>query len=254
MAQAQAGVSLEQIMTQFLLSCLRLIGHGKTPWHDVLDVVVKGYRSAVFTVALTSLFVGAIMVLEMNRELSGFGAEFALGGLATSLTLRNIGPVLLAFLLIGKMGTQTCALLAAQASNLQLDAISLLGGSPLQWIVLPQFLGITLVGFLLLMLGLFFTSLGGIITAQAVLQINSSQYVAELGRFVGYDSLVLSMLKSAVFSFLIALNSAYFGSTALEGASHVGPAVRRAAVGSMLGVLTSNLLLTKLFDILSSSS
>lgn len=231
-------------MLLLFYDCVVLTFRGRTRWKEVNDQIYQvGVRSLGMTMT-AGLFVGAIMALQIDVQLKDFGAEAFLGGLSTSTTLRNVGPVLIAFLLSGKVGAYTSAELGTMEVTDQLNAIRLLGADPVEYIILPRVWAVVISSFLLLIVGLMVTIFGGIIFAE-VIGVNALSYAQNIPRIVTGWSVVLSVVKSFVFGVLIAVVSCYKGYTARGGSVGVGIAVQSCAV--------TNLMLIILFDFLLSS-
>lgn len=223
-------------MLLMALDCFHLTRAGKTNWHQVINQIFQvGVRSLGMTVT-AGIFVGAIMALQIDVQLKDFGAEAFLGGLSTSTTLRNVGPVLIAFLLSGKVGAYTSAELGTMEVTDQLNAIRLLGADPVECIILPRIWAVVISSFLLLIVGLMVTILGGIIFSQ-LLGVNALSYIQNIPRIVTGWSIALSVLKSFVFGTIIAVVSCYKGYSARGGSVGVGTAVQSCAVTNLILII-----------------
>ena len=230
-------------MILLLLECFSLTLKGKTRWKEVLEQIFQvGVRSLGMTIT-AGLFVGAIMALQIDVQLKDFGAEAFLGGLATSTTLRNVGPVLIAFLLSGKVGAYTSAELGTMEVTEQLNAIRLLGADPIEYIILPRIWAVVISSFLLLIVGLMVTIFGGVMFAE-IIGVNALSYVQNIPRIVTEWSIVLSVTKSFVFGVLIAVVSCYKGYAARGGAVGVGAAVQSCAVTNLMFIILFDFLLS----------
>lgn len=217
-------------------NCVQLTLTGKTKWSQVVDQIYQvGVRSLGMTV-IAGLFVGAIMALQIDVQLKDFGAEAFLGGLSTSTTLRNVGPVLIAFLLSGKVGAFTSAELGTMEVTEQLNAIRLLGADPVEIIILPRIWAVIISSFLLLIVGLMVTICGGALFAQLI-GVNGLSYIQNIPRIVTQWSIAVSVLKSFVFGTLIAVVSCYKGYMARGGSVGVGMAVQSCAVTNLIMII-----------------
>ncbi len=228
-------------MILFSLECLVLTFQNKTKWNQVVEQIFQvGVRSLGMTIT-AGLFVGAIMAIQIDLQLKDFGAEAFLGGLSTSATLRNVGPVLIAFLLSGKVGAYTSAELATMGVTEQLNAIRLLGANPIEYIILPRIWAVVISSFLLLIVGLMMTIFGGVMFAE-IIGVNALNYIYNIPSIVTGWSIALSVVKSFLFGVLIAVVSCYKGYYARGGSVGVGAAVQSCSV--------TNLMLIILFDFL----
>src|SRR4051812_1422395 len=127
----------------------------------VEQIYLIGVRSFFITV-VAGLFVGAIMAIQINLQLRDFGAQAFLGGLSASTTIRDVGPTLIAFLLSGKVGAFTSAELGTMKVTDQVDAIRCLGMDPIRYLILPRMVAVVISSFLLLVVGLVVTVVGGL--------------------------------------------------------------------------------------------
>ncbi|MCB0403886.1 MAG: ABC transporter permease [Bdellovibrionales bacterium] len=202
------------------------------------------------TTLIAGGFVGAILAIQLNVQLRDYGAQAVLGGLATSTTIRNIGPVLIAFMLSGKVGAYTAAELGSMRVTDQMDAVRCLGANPMEFIVVPRLLAVILSSFCLLVIGLMVGIAGGIVISQLVLSINAVEYVQKIPRYVSLWSVGTGMAKSLVFGIVIGVICCYRGYTASGGAAGVGRAVRQAAVEVLVLIIVLDFTLSSLSEFL----
>lgn len=206
-------------------------------WHDLLAQIYDvGVRSLPVTI-VTGLFVGAIMVIQINLQLRDFGAQGFLGGLTTSVTLRNVGPVLIAFILSGKVGAYTSAELGTMRVTDQIDAIRCLGMDPVEFLILPRLVAVVISSTLLLLVGLVMTVLGGLLFSDYGLDVNRLNYLGNIPRFVTMSSLLLGAVKSVVFGIIIGVFACYKGYTTSGGARGVGETVRDTSVQILVAII-----------------
>ena len=198
--------------------------HGVRMKRVLEQMYVVGWKSLGTTV-FVGMFVGAILAIQINAQVRDFGAQSYLGGLATSVTIRNVGPVLIAFLLSGKVGAFTAAELGSMQVTDQLSAVRCLGANPIEFIVLPRMVAVVISSFLLLIAGLMMSVCGGIIAAD-LLGVNALNYIQQIPLIVTPWSVGVGFAKSLVFGFLLALIACRKGYTAEGGAEGVGNCVR----------------------------
>lgn len=192
------------------------------------------------TVAFSGLFVGAILVLQFDEILARFDAQVLLGGLNTSAIVREIGPLIISFLLAAKVGAYTAAELGTMRVTEQIDALECLGISSVEYLVVPRFFGIFISGLILLVMGVIVSVLGSVAVAQIVGGINPLQYFSSLSRFVSLDTVLGGATKSAIYSFIVAAVCCHQGYSASGGAQGVGRAVTRASLYTNLYIVLAN--------------
>jgi phospholipid/cholesterol/gamma-HCH transport system permease protein len=208
--------------------------------HDVAEQVWKVATQSLSTTAIAGFFVGAISTIQFTMQVKEFGALGYLGGLATSGTVREVGPLLIAFMLSGKVGAFTSAELGTMKVTDQIDAIRCLGANPIQEIIIPRYLGIIISSFFLLTTGLLMSVLGGLLTGKFFAQINPEEYLRHIPTIVTWPSLVSSMFKCFVFAIVLASICTYKGYSATGGAKGVGNAVVGTAVSTMVGIVVAD--------------
>lgn len=210
------------------------------PIRLVLDQVFECGVRAISTTIATGFFVGAIMAIQIELQLKNFGAEGSVGGIATSVTIRNVGPVLIGFILVGKVGALTTSILGTMRVTDQIDALTSLGVDPIRFIVAPRYIASVISSFLLLTLGLGIAILGGVAIAHFSFGVNSLYYISQIPRFVAPSSVVAGAIKSIAFGSIIGLVSCFRGYFVTGGAGGVGKAVRGAAVSSLVTILIAD--------------
>jgi phospholipid/cholesterol/gamma-HCH transport system permease protein len=206
-----------------------------------------GIRS-ISTIVFSGFFVGAILVIQFNLMLSKYDATSLLGGLNTSATIREIGPLIISFLLAGKVGAYTAAELGTMRVTEQIDAIRCLGTDPIEYLIVPRFVAIVVCSLVLLMFGLIVGILGSMFVANLFYGLNTLQYVQSVPRFTDGWTIVGGVFKSLVYGTIVASVSTYKGYTASGGARGVGIAVTQSAVYTNLFIVFANSLTSFFLD------
>ncbi len=214
--------------------------HSPCSLKAVCEQIWKVTTQSVPTTALARFFVGAIMTIQFTMQIKTFGALGYLGGLSTSATVREIGPLLIAFLLSGKVGAFTSAELGTMRVTEQIDAIRCLGANPIQELILPRYLGIIISSFFLLIAGLFMSILGGALLGAIFSDLNAQEYVRHIPTVVTGFSIGTGLFKCFVFAVILASVCTFKGYTATGGAKGVGRAVVGTAVMTMVGMVVAD--------------
>lgn len=212
---------------------------------QVWDICVR----ALPTVGVAGIFVGAILVLQFNLILEKYDAQVYLGGLNTSSTLREVGPLIISFLLAGKIGAFTTAELGTMRVTEQIDAVECLGRNSLQYLVLPRFFGIVVATLILLGLGLVIGLGGAMIVADVFCGINFQQYGSSIPRFVGFETIASGAFRAGVYGLIVAAVSCYQGYTTSGGARGVGRAVNTAAIDTNFLIVIANFVTGSLLEL-----
>jgi phospholipid/cholesterol/gamma-HCH transport system permease protein len=200
------------------------------------------------TTCTAGLFTGAIMAVQFHMQLKDFGAEAVLGGLNTSGTLREVGPVLIAFMLAGKVGAYTSAELGTMRVTDQFTAVECLGINPLSYLVFPRYLAVSVSSVILLIFGLVISIFGGMTAAAVIGGSNPQQFVSAIPRFATTSGVLLALTKSVVFGILMAQICCANGWWTTGGSVGVGRAVRRTAIQSMVAIVIADFSVSWIFN------
>lgn len=205
--------------------------------HLVFEQIWNVTIESLPTTAMAGFFVGAIMTVQFTMQMKEFGALGYLGGLATSGTIREVGPLLIAFMLSGKVGAYTSAELGTMRVTEQIDAIRCLGANPIQEIVLPRFIGIVISSFFLLATGLLMSVFGGMLLGSVFADVSPEEYIRYIPSIVVLPSVLSGLFKCFVFAVILAVICTYKGYTATGGAKGVGRAVVATSVSTMVAIV-----------------
>jgi phospholipid/cholesterol/gamma-HCH transport system permease protein len=234
----------------FLQKILYTIFVKKLKTHEIFVQIWKVSTESFPTTAMAGFFVGAIMAVQFAMPIREFGALGFLGGLATSATFREVGPMLIAFMLSGKVGAYTSAELGTMRVTEQIDAVRCLGADPLQEIIVPRFIGIVISSFFLLAAGLMMSVFGGMALAQAFAGVSPEEYSRHIPTIVHPLSILSGMIKSLVFAIVLATICTYKGYTTTGGAKGVGRAVVATAVTTMICIVVMDWFTSFLGDVI----
>ena len=222
---------------QFLLQVLSTTRKSFRRREEIFQQVLLVIWQSAATTTFAGFFVGAIMSMQFTLQVEVFNALPYLGGLVTSGTIREVGPLLIAFLLSGKIGAYTAAELGTMKVTEQIDAIRCLGADPIQEIIVPRFNGIIIASFFMLTLGLLMSFFGGILVAGIFSDIPWEQYIKHIPTVMTFHSAISGLVKCFSFSLVIALVCTYRGYTVYGGAREVGEGVVRGATQTMIALV-----------------
>lgn len=204
---------------------------------EVFEKTLQVISQSLATTVFAGFFVGAIMTLQFTLQVQMFSALSYLGALVTSATVREVGPLLIAFLLSGKIGAFTSAELGTMKVSEQIDAIRCLGADPMKEVILPRFLGIIIASSFLLIFGLMFSFFGGMLMATSFSGLPWEQYLTHIPQIVTQFSIISGVVKCFLFAFVIATLCTYRGYTVIGGAREVGEGVVQAATQTMIALV-----------------
>ncbi len=235
--------------TLLALRTFRVVGRRRFPFLEVLrQFEAISVRSSTI-VFITALFTGMVLALQTAMALGRFGAKPYTGSFVALAFVLELGPVLTALVVAGRVGAGITAEIGSMAVSEQIDAIRALGADPVQKLVLPRMLATT-IG--LPMLTLFANGLGvlgGLFIATQE-GIGASFYYQSVLNVVTLEDLINGLVKTLFFGWTIAMVACYQGMNTTGGTVGVGHATTRTVVLSSISVLVSDFFLTKLILIL----
>jgi phospholipid/cholesterol/gamma-HCH transport system permease protein len=194
-------------------------------------------------VALTGTFIGMVLAVQSYSQFRGFGLETRLGAVINMTLVRELGPVLAATMLAGRVGSAMAAELGTMRVTEQIDALSSMGANPIHYLAVPRFLACLMLIPTLTIMAIFMGVVGAFGYSTFVLHIDSHHYWANSQRFVGSFDLFCGLFKSLFFGAAIALISCYRGFHCDAGAEGVGRAATTAFVHSFVTIIVLDLFL-----------
>ncbi len=199
-------------------------------------------------VALTGTFIGMVLAVQSYTQFRSFGLETQLGGVINKTMFRELGPVLAATMLAGRVGSAMAAELGTMRVTEQIDALSSMGANPIQYLVVPRFLSCLLLIPSLTIMAVFMGAVGGEFYCVFILGIDSFHYQDNAQRFVETWDLFYGVVKSIFFGATIGLVSCYRGFHCQPGAEGVGNAATAAFVHSFVVIIVLDLFLSIFMD------
>ncbi len=207
---------------------------------------IIGVRS-VPVVMITGAFVGMTLAVQAYDQLAGMGLEEHLGVLINISVVKELGPVLAAVMLAGRVGGALTAELGTMNVTEQIDAIRSMGTDPIRHLVAPRVLACLLLTPFLIIYADLLGVLGGALVSFVQLDINSQAYWSYSSYGVELWDLSIGVVKGFFFGGAIALISCYKGFNCKEGAHGVGQACTEAFVASFISILALDFALAVVF-------
>ncbi|MGA2032295.1 MAG: ABC transporter permease [Thermoguttaceae bacterium] len=194
-------------------------------------------------VALTGTFIGMVLAEQAHGQFRMLGMESRLGAVINMSLVRELGPVLAATMLAGRVGSAMAAELGTMRVTEQIDALASMGANPIHYLVVPRFLGCLLLIPALTIMADFMGVMGGAWYGVYVLGIDWHHYWVNSRDYVHEFDLFAGVFKSLFFGAAIALISCYRGFNCEAGAEGVGRAATTAFVYSFVVILALDLIL-----------
>jgi len=199
-------------------------------------------------VALTGTFIGIILAVQSYAQFRLMNLETRLGAMINMSLVRELGPVLAATMLAGRVGSAMAAELGTMRVTEQIDALASMGANPIYYLVVPRFLGCLVMIPMLTMMADFMGVVGGTCYSITMLHIDYFHYLHNSAEFVGLYDLFSGAFKSLSFGATIALIACHRGFHCDPGAEGVGRAATAAFVQSFVAILFLDLILNITLD------
>jgi phospholipid/cholesterol/gamma-HCH transport system permease protein len=210
---------------------------------EQFDIIGVGSMTVVL---LTGMFTGMVLALQSGITLDQFGARSMVGRLVSASMVKELGPVLTALMVAGRVGSGIAAELGSMMVTDQIAALRALGTDPIRKLVLPRILaGLIMVPFLTCIsvaVGL----LGAWLITITQLKVASSVYWNSVVLGLYIQDVWMGLIKPFFLGFVIVSIGCHVGLRTKGGTQGVGRATTNAVVASSVAVLVVNFLVTKL--------
>jgi phospholipid/cholesterol/gamma-HCH transport system permease protein len=201
---------------------------------------------SIFIVALTGTFSGMVLALQMTYALRAFSAEGQVGGIVAVSLTRELAPVFAAIMVTARAGSAMAAELGNMRVTEQIDAITTMGVSPVQYLLAPRLLASMIMVPLLTVLYMTVGMAGAYVVAVLWMGGDGGVFAQSVKNLAVVEDLRMGVVKAFVFGFVLCAISCRHGYFASGGAKGVGIATTRAVVESCVTILIVNYILTQL--------
>ncbi len=213
-------------------------------WVLIRDQMFEIGVMSLPVVAITGFSTGMVLAAQSFFQLSDKGLASATGLMVAKAMLVELGPVLTAFMVTGRVGAAMCAELGTMRVTEQIDAMRSMSVNPLRYLVAPRFIGGVLMMPLLTVFSSIMGILGGYIIAVGVYHMAPNAFLDPLPIYVTNFDFISGIVKSLVFAIIIVTISCYKGMTTRGGAAGVGRSTTNSVVICYSVILIINFLLT----------
>jgi phospholipid/cholesterol/gamma-HCH transport system permease protein len=234
--------------TTFALTTFRWMAVRPSCWLSWSQLAPQLFRvgvASVPVVAIVGVFIGMILSLEGYSQFAAIGQEDRMGGVINAAVTKQIGPVLAAVMVAGRVGGALAAELGSMKVTEQLDAMRAMAADPLRTLVAPRVAACVIMTPLLTIYSALLGSWGAWFVSVKIHGISSPEYWHFTGLFVTWWEPTTGILKSVIFGLCIGLISCYKGFHCGDGATGVGRAATASFVASFLAIIATNLVLAQ---------
>jgi phospholipid/cholesterol/gamma-HCH transport system permease protein len=241
-----------QFSTDFVGLVLRTLVATFQPPYRVRDIFRQFYFAAnqsAFIIAFCVSFAAITTILESSFHMKLIiQNDSMVPGFAAMLILRELGAVVMALLLVSRVGAGYAAEVGSMQVTEQVDALRMLGLDPIRFIVVPRFVACVFAGFILSVLANLICLYGAMLVSTVKLGYTPSSFVSAMRTFVSFQDLVFASIKGACFGAVIPLFSCFYGFRCQAGAEGVGLATTNSVVATSVAIIVIDFVLSYLFS------
>jgi phospholipid/cholesterol/gamma-HCH transport system permease protein len=240
------GASHVGRLTYFVVEAIRGLSEVRIWWPRMMIEAWNIGAGSLFIVLLISAFAGAVTALQTGYQFTGAIPYYVVGTLVVSSIILELGPVLTALILAGRIGARYAAELGTMRVTEQIDALESLGRSPASHLVIPRVLaGLLMIPALTILANLSGVAAGWI-SVKAVLPVTDADFIYGAQYYWRPWDAWYSVIKSFFFAGSITVISCYMGFNTQQGAEGVGKSTTTAVVASSVLILVLDTVLTRL--------
>jgi len=202
---------------------------------------------------ITTIFTGMVLALQTALSLPTLGIKYYIGTVVSKSLVRELGPVLTALIVGGRIASGMTAEIGTMKVTEQIDALRSMAADPVKKLVAPKLVATLVMLPALTVIGDALGILGGLIVATGTLNLTAGLYLNDVWDSLKLGDVFSGVAKSFFFAYFIAIIGCYNGLHTTGGADGVGRATTNTVVLAAILVLVSDFFLTKLFYILFST-
>jgi phospholipid/cholesterol/gamma-HCH transport system permease protein len=210
------------------------------------QMVFIGVRATPM-VALTAFSIGVTLAMQAAHSLQQMGAELYVPDLVTLSILRELGPILIAVIVIGRSCSAVAAELGTMKVSEEIEALEVMAINPIQYLVVPRFLAMMIMLPALTIFGNYIGVVGGWAVCRFALNFNTAGFIMRAVESTDTWDLYSGVIKSVVFAWIIITIACNAGLNVEGGAEGVGQATTASVVQGLLAMLVTNAILTGIF-------
>lgn len=247
----RGGNQLLAFIGEIVSALIRLVrGRARLRFSDLFYQIENAGPAALMIITLISTLVGMILAFVGAVQLRLFGAELFIANLVGLGMAREMGAIMTAIIMAGRTGAAYAAQIGTMQVNEEIDALKTMGISPVEFLVLPRLLALSITMPLLCIYANFMGIFGGALVSAIVFDISFYQYYEQIQTFVTLGHFAVGISKAAVFGVLVATAGCFRGLQCGRSASAVGYAATSAVVTSLVLIIVADAIITVICQIL----
>ncbi|HOW66261.1 MAG TPA: ABC transporter permease [Candidatus Paceibacterota bacterium] len=227
---------------------LMLAPHAWRERRKVAEQLFEIGNASLLMACILSLFIGGVLALQTGPNLAERGLQSIIGSIVGLSMCRELGPVMMAVLIAGRVGSAMAAEIGSMRVYQEIDALRTMNIDPLRYLVLPRLLAISIALPMLVVFAVLVGWIGGALVSvyNAQIAISFQGYLESLKESVDAMDIFNGLLKSLVFAVVVGAVSCHQGLATLGGPRGIGRSVTKAVVNSIVLILILDYFLTRL--------
>ena len=246
-----AAIEMLAFIGGVLLAVFALLrGKARFRRSDLAVYIQDCGASALPIVTLISFLVGVILAFVGTVQLRKFGGQIYVADLVGVAMAREMGAMMTAIIVAGRSGAAFAAQIGSMQANEEIDALTTMGLSPMQFVVLPRMIALVLMMPLLTLYADVVGIVGGAFVSVTMLGLTLTQYVNETQSVLSLTDFAMGLIKATVFGGLVAFAGCLRGMQCGRSSAAVGMAVTSAVVTGIVLIIISDAILTVVYNAL----
>ncbi len=198
-------------------------------------------------IAIISLFMGAVIVIQTASNLDGgWIPMYNVGYAARQSIILEFSPTIIALILAGKIGSSIASELGTMRVTEQIDALEIMGINSANYLILPKIIGLVIINPFIILISMTIGLVGGYFAGVLTGMLTTDDYIVGIQMDFRPFDITYAMVKTVVFAFLVTAIPAYYGYYAKGGSVEVGKSSTTAVVATSIIVLLLNYVITQL--------
>lgn len=233
-----------EMLSLFVLSIYEIRDFPRSLGRILRQMLEIGFNTLPLALMI-GLFTGMIVALQTGIELKTMGLERAVGSIVGLSLVREMGPVITAFIVSGRVGSAMAAELGTMAVSEEIDALRGLGIDPVRYLAMPRIFSAVLMLPLLTAYSIVVGVYGGALVANTYLSLDTHIYFKQMYESLEFSDVAKGIGKTFLFGAIFSTVSCYMGMTTTNGAEGVGKSTTRAVVISLTMILVSDYFMSR---------
>jgi phospholipid/cholesterol/gamma-HCH transport system permease protein len=240
-------IAAHEVQDYVYLTCAAFTAVFTRPFyrHDAVEQLDLIGFGSLTVVLLSGLFTGMALASQSGITLDQFGARPVVGRLVSASMIKELGPVLTALMLTGRIGSGIAAELGSMVVTDQINALRALGTDPVRKLVVPRMIAGFVMTPILTVISDFVGIVGGWVVARFILQVNSGLYWSSVTKGLYLEDAWMGIIKPFVFGFIIVTIACHVGLRTTGGTAGVGRSTTTAVVIGSVAVIAADFFVTQ---------